>query len=344
MSKIFIIYYHHILKGWGPDVYYKTFDREVSFLKSRYRIITLDDVFEYISSGKLPERDCVAVTFDDGYLSNYVYAYPILKKHGVRATVFPISSRILREETVRPSLEDYWKGKVSFRELHKTPTMAEANLKYLREGRSEDFLSVGELLRMKDVFDIGGHASVHCRVFYQEKLEDFFDGKNGHWSFLYAYEEEPQIGFPIFPSRNNIAVKRGFLRREVKDFIKSIDKEFFKQKGWKEVLREELSKNFTSLLCFETEEEKEKRVYEELQSSKRDLESLLGVRIYHFAYPFGHYDDKLVEITSRIFRTGFTTEKGVVKSNTSLLQIPRIAVAKDIGSFIGILLKVKFIY
>ncbi|MEJ5173279.1 MAG: polysaccharide deacetylase family protein [Hydrogenothermaceae bacterium] len=344
MAKVFIIYYHHILKSWGSDVYYKTFDFEINYLKERYKVITLDDVVEYIQSGKEPEKHSVAITFDDGYLSNFVYAYPILKKYKVKATVFPISSRILKEDIIRPTLEDYWNGKVSFKELHRPTSMAEANLKFLKHGRSEDFLSAAELRKMSDIFDIGGHGSVHARVFYEDRLEDIFDGKNGHWSFAYAYEEDPKIGYPIFPSRNNLSVKRGFLKREVKDFINSLDRKFFNQKDWKNLLKEELYKNFDSFLDFETDEERERRVFQELTNSKRELENILGRQIYHFAYPFGHYDDTVVNITSQIFNSGFTTDKGIVKSKIDIHRIPRIAVAKDIFSFFGILLKVKFVY
>ena len=36
---------------------------------------------------KLPENS-VLVTFDDGYKNNYVEAFPILKKYGIKATIF----------------------------------------------------------------------------------------------------------------------------------------------------------------------------------------------------------------------------------------------------------------
>ncbi len=346
-NNVFVIFYHKILPKWGFDVAYKTFDFEMKIIKKYFKTITLDDVYEYLTTDKQIEKPSIVISFDDGYADNFVYAYPILKKYGLKATIFPISSRINREETVRPTLEDYWNGKVSFNELHKPKTMGQANFEFLKYGKSDDFLTVGELNKMKDVFDIQGHAGVHAKVFYEDKILDFYDGKNGHWSNIYAYGEsndfskldEPKIGYPLFPDKNNLAVKRGFLKKEVKDYINSIDKSFFEKSGWKENLKKELTEKFNSFLEFETDEEREKRIREEFESSKKDLESMVGKKIRHLSYPFGHYDEFLVNITKDYFDSAYTVEKGIIKKGQNLHKLPRIAISKDFISFISKIIK-----
>jgi peptidoglycan/xylan/chitin deacetylase (PgdA/CDA1 family) len=63
------------------------FEQHVRFLKDSYRVMDLHELVERSGKGDVPER-AVAITFDDGYQDNYEYAFPILKKYGVPATIF----------------------------------------------------------------------------------------------------------------------------------------------------------------------------------------------------------------------------------------------------------------
>jgi hypothetical protein len=345
--RIFIIFYHKIIGKWGHSKAVSTFDWEMRILKNHFNIITLDDVLEYITTDKYPNKTSVVISFDDGYVDNYIYAYPILKKYRLKATIFPITSRILKEKIVRPTLEDYWNNRISKKELYKPLSMAEANSEFLEKGYSYDFLSVEELNKMKDIFNIEGHAKIHAKVFSEDKLLDFYDGKNAHWSAPYSYGEsndfskleKPKIGYPIFPDRNNLATNRGFLKKEVKDFIKSLDKSFFKQKDWKNILKKELEKNFSSLLKFETTEERRKRIREELVTAKKELENMINQKVNHISYPFGHCDDILVEEASKVYKSAYTIEKDIIRKEANLWKLPRIEIAKDFVSFISKLVK-----
>jgi peptidoglycan/xylan/chitin deacetylase (PgdA/CDA1 family) len=73
------------------------FEQEMCFLvESGYRAITLDEVVAAIAGHQAwPERG-VVITFDDGRACIYHHAFPILKKHGLGATVFLLSSRLSR--------------------------------------------------------------------------------------------------------------------------------------------------------------------------------------------------------------------------------------------------------
>jgi peptidoglycan/xylan/chitin deacetylase (PgdA/CDA1 family) len=69
----------------------RTFDRQMAFLKKhRYNVLSLEAAARALAGhARIPAR-AVVVTFDDGNEDNYIYAYPILKKYGLPATIFVI--------------------------------------------------------------------------------------------------------------------------------------------------------------------------------------------------------------------------------------------------------------
>lgn len=71
------------------------FDRQMAFLAgNKYKILTLEQAADVVKSGGRPSGKSVVVTFDDGNEDNYTHAFPILKKYGIRATIFLIANDI----------------------------------------------------------------------------------------------------------------------------------------------------------------------------------------------------------------------------------------------------------
>jgi len=52
------------------------------YKKNKYIIISLDEIHDILIKRKRPPK-FVSFTFDDGYVDNFTYAYPIFKKHGL---------------------------------------------------------------------------------------------------------------------------------------------------------------------------------------------------------------------------------------------------------------------
>lgn len=66
----------------------KTFHTQIKYLIRNFNIVAMDELIQCIrSQTKLPEN-AVIITFDDGYLDNYNFAFPILKKFQVPATIY----------------------------------------------------------------------------------------------------------------------------------------------------------------------------------------------------------------------------------------------------------------
>lgn len=68
-----------------------TFDTQMDYLTSHgYVSITPEELTAGLNGElQLPEKP-VLITFDDGYLDNYTNAFPILKRYGMRATIFVV--------------------------------------------------------------------------------------------------------------------------------------------------------------------------------------------------------------------------------------------------------------
>jgi peptidoglycan/xylan/chitin deacetylase (PgdA/CDA1 family) len=65
-----------------------TFSKQIEFVLSKFRVLSLKEIVERISAGQpLPKRS-LCITVDDGYEDFYLYAYPVLARRGVSATVF----------------------------------------------------------------------------------------------------------------------------------------------------------------------------------------------------------------------------------------------------------------
>jgi len=77
------------------------FEGQMRTLKDCANPVSLDTIAAAVNQGgTLPER-AVAVTFDDGFRDTFEVAYPILKRHGIPATVF-VSTDLIE------SHEPYW--------------------------------------------------------------------------------------------------------------------------------------------------------------------------------------------------------------------------------------------
>ena len=64
-----------------------TFEHQLELLKQEYTVCSLRDGVE----GNADDDMVAALTFDDGYEDNYVFAYPILKKNGMSATFLVVT-------------------------------------------------------------------------------------------------------------------------------------------------------------------------------------------------------------------------------------------------------------
>lgn len=87
--RITVLLYHRVADDARDNltVGIEQFDRQMALLAQRCELITIEQVVSTADVPRAP-RPLVAVTFDDGYLDNYLHAVPILRRHDIPAAFF----------------------------------------------------------------------------------------------------------------------------------------------------------------------------------------------------------------------------------------------------------------
>lgn len=96
--EIPILIYHHVVPGGGSPVLYVTpggFEQQLQYLQSNgYQSVSFADLANSLEFGtSLPERP-VILSFDDGWLNQYQYAFPVLQKYGFTGTFYVVSGYV----------------------------------------------------------------------------------------------------------------------------------------------------------------------------------------------------------------------------------------------------------
>lgn len=64
------------------------FDWQLAYLKRHYRMTTLAEVLGLLANGARLTEPRVLITLDDGYIDNYQFAFPVLRRHDVQGVFF----------------------------------------------------------------------------------------------------------------------------------------------------------------------------------------------------------------------------------------------------------------
>ena len=88
-----VLMWHNLAEESSGDmtISVDTFRAQIEALhEAGFRTVSLQQLYDYVHFGtELPGKPIV-LTFDDGYFSNYEYAFPILQEYDMQATIFAI--------------------------------------------------------------------------------------------------------------------------------------------------------------------------------------------------------------------------------------------------------------
>lgn len=119
------------------------FYQQIKFLSEHYKLVTMNELVD-LKRKKEPLNRYVAITFDDGYVDNFLNALPVLQEFNVPATIFVVAGQIDSSEPY------YWEKEVEKADV----------------GRA---VRVDELKKMVDtgLIEIGSHTINHPHLSHE---------------------------------------------------------------------------------------------------------------------------------------------------------------------------------
>ncbi len=200
-----IIAYHQV----NPDY----FEEQITFLKNNFQVSSLSQALQNL------DKKQVVITFDDGYKNNLDVAYPVLKKSGLKATVYVPFNFIDNNEFAwwdKLENENLYHLAESLKSLH--PSQLNKKVTELTKNKEKpekyNFMTWSDLKKIEDVFEIGGHTITHpilTNISMDEARKEIVNSK---------VRLEEKLGHPIvsfsYPNGNynqslmNIVEESGF--------------------------------------------------------------------------------------------------------------------------------------
>lgn len=198
-NKAMILMYHRVLPpadmqipSVQPGMYVSVdnFRRQVHFLKSHFNLVSLEELVERLTEGRDVQRCCV-LTFDDGWQDNFQYAFPVLQKYSVPATVFLTTGYIGTQRW-------FWPEEVSLCLLKSRDEVAERGVlpSFVQKELSRKGLGLKSSLerRVDCVVEFLKKKPPEQRLIYIRQLKDACGLKSNGKRLLMNWDEVREMG------------------------------------------------------------------------------------------------------------------------------------------------------
>lgn len=90
-NSLLVIMYHHIVtkEEYFNGISFIKFEQQINYIRKNYNILNPFQFYEKIEKKKFDKKDCI-ITFDDGYQTQYKYAFKLLNKFNLKGFFFPM--------------------------------------------------------------------------------------------------------------------------------------------------------------------------------------------------------------------------------------------------------------
>ncbi len=153
-----VLMYHHVSDSPGMITLTPgDFESQVRWLaESGYSTLDAAGFAGFLAGESVPAKS-VLLTFDDGFLDNWVHAHPVLQRYGLRATLFIITGQIGDGPVRRHAGQG---GELPVTPEHRACEAA------VQAGRADDVMlrwSEIEAMQAAGTFDFHSHTHTHTR-------------------------------------------------------------------------------------------------------------------------------------------------------------------------------------
>lgn len=151
-----VLMYHHVRPGGGfIAISPENFVSQMKALaESGWQTLDSNGIAAYYSGQSMPPKS-LAITFDDGYLDNYLHAYPILRQYDMQALLFTVTG---------------WLGDGRVRTLDASSTLPDhrACKAAIKNGQADDvMMRWSEIDEMMASGSVGIHSHTHTHTEWQ---------------------------------------------------------------------------------------------------------------------------------------------------------------------------------
>jgi hypothetical protein len=294
------------------------FERQLRYLRRNgFEAVTLHQVCDYLRDGApLPPR-AVALTFDDGFLDNWVHAFPLLRRYGMKATIFVVVDLVDPRDICRPTLEDVWTGRAAADEVTWWGQLSWREL---------------ETMYASGLIDVQAHTCTHTWYFSGQHVVDFHHPTaTYHWLDWNDHPEDKHgwltrdfaarvpWGRPVYEYSQTLLKPRYFedpdlARHTIAHVAAGGGAAFFSRAGWRDELLSVVHTyraTHDSKGRFETDDEYMARVTDEMTRSRQVIASRLNKDVDFLCWPCGDYTPRLQRLA--IDRCGYRATVNVEK-------------------------------
>ncbi len=295
-EKVRILLYHRVLdlnekkrdlhSLPGIIVSVKMFDQQMKYLSKNYNVISLEKFVHSLKDNlPLPQKG-VVITFDDGWKDNYSFAFPILKKYRLPATIFLSSGYIGTHKT-------FWPEQVI------SILESQENLRKKLRSLSDEIYPSAIQDRLNDLAE--------CKKPYLNALTDLIE----HLKYLHPVKREvivDDLRKRMKGEGESFSDDSSLLSWEEVKILEQHDISFGSH-----------SINHPILTQLDKSEAKE-----EIFGSKKEIEKELGKPVLAFAYPNGDSSDSVTNWVKQAgYESAVTLGSGLNGKHADLFSLSR---------------------